>query len=49
VVVLLKASARRTSDEATSSSIRGALEKLLVIVDGMVVEILIMVGVPFTK
>jgi hypothetical protein len=38
-VVLLKSSARYTSDRATSSSVRGASEILLVIVDGIVVEI----------
>ena len=49
MVVLLKSSTRCTSDGTTSSSVRGALERLLVVVDTMVVEILMVGGVLFTK
>jgi hypothetical protein len=49
VVLLLKSSARCTSDGATSSSVRGALEKWLVMVDAMVAEIHIVVRSLFTK
>jgi hypothetical protein len=38
VVVLLKSSARCTSDRAISSSVRGASEMVLAVVDGMVVK-----------
>jgi hypothetical protein len=49
VVLLLKSSARCTSDGATSSSVRGALEKWLVMVDAMVAKIYIVVRSLFTK
>jgi len=48
-VVLLKSSARCTSDGATSSSVREVSEILLVMVDSIVVKILVVVGVLFTK
>ena len=49
VVVLLKSSTYYTSDRTISSSIRGALKRPLIVVDTMVVEILIVGGVLFTK
>ena len=49
VVVLLKSSARYTSDRATSSSVRGASEIVLAAVNAMVIEISIMVTNLVTK
>jgi hypothetical protein len=49
IVVLLKSSARYTSDRAISSSVRGASEMLPVVVDTMVIRILVVVGFLFTK
>jgi hypothetical protein len=49
VVLLLKSSTRCTSNRATSSLVRGALEKWLVIVDTIVVEIRVVVRSMFTK
>jgi hypothetical protein len=49
IVVLLKSSARCTSNRAISSSVRGASEMLPVVVDGMVIRILVVVGFLFTK
>jgi hypothetical protein len=48
-VLLLKSSARYTSNRAISSSVRGALEKWLIIVDAIVLEIRIVVRGLFTK
>jgi hypothetical protein len=49
VVVLLKSSARCTSDGAISSSVRGVSEILPIVVDAMVIRILVVVGFLFTK
>jgi hypothetical protein len=49
VVLLLKSSARCTSDRATSLSVRGALEKWLIMVDAIVAKIHIVVRSLFTK
>jgi hypothetical protein len=49
MVLLLKSSAHCISDGATSSSVGGALEKALVIVDGMVAEIYAVLMNMFTK
>jgi hypothetical protein len=49
VVVLLKSSTRYTSNRTISSSIRGVLKRLLIVVDTIVVKILIVGRVLFTK
>jgi hypothetical protein len=49
VVLLLKSSARYTSNRVTSLSVREALEKWLVIVDAIVTKIYIVVRSLFTK
>jgi len=49
VVLLLKLSAHYTSNRATSSSVRGALKKWLVMVDTIVVKIRMVVRSMFTK
>jgi hypothetical protein len=49
IVVLLKLSARYTSNRATSSSVRGVSKMLPIVVDAMVIRILVVVGFLFTK
>lgn len=49
VVLLLKLSTHCTSNKVTSSSVRGALKKWLVMVDAIVVKIRVVVRSMFTK